>query len=352
MSIKQLLCCTAGVLSATAIFPALVMGQPPFLVSEEEQIVAAARLVLNENAAAPELAIPRAMLSSASGIAIIPNVLKGGFVLGVRHGRGVVVLRDPSGAWTAPQFVTLTGGSIGWQAGIQSTDLILVFKTPNSIRGLVTGKLTIGADVAAAAGPLGRNAAAATDAQLKAEIYSYSRSRGLFAGIALDGSSIQVDGAAGARYYQGLAAVAGNAALGAAAPLPASALALVQEVTALTQPVAIAQPQVPFSNSLLAGPPEIEPVRQQLVATAAQLQAILDPSWRNYLALPAEAVTPGPIRDLTGTEQSLLRFDTVAADPRYAAISSRTEFQATHQLLRQFLTTARSRVALPPPPSR
>lgn len=338
-------------LSTQAILTALALAQAPFLISEEEQLVSAARFVLNENAAAPERAIPRAMLSSASGIAIIPNLLKGGFVLGVRHGRGVVLLRDAQGAWSSPQFVTLTGGSIGWQAGIQSTDLILVFKTPSSVRGLLSGKITIGADLAAAAGPIGRNAAAATDAQLKAEIYSYSRSRGLFAGVALDGSSLQIDHAAAARYYQAAGLQAGNAPL-ASAPLPASASALVQEVTLLTQVAMAAPPPAPFAISGQAPTAGLEPVRQQLIAAAAQLQNFLDPNWRNYLALPAEATVQAPIHDLTGVEQSLMRFDTVASDPRYAAISSRVEFQTTHQLLRQFLATARQSLTAPPSTSR
>ena len=138
----------------------------------DSQLVIASRSVLAEMAAAPERAIPQAMLSNASGIAIIPNVLKGGFVIGVRHGRGVLLLRDAHGGWTSPQFISLTGGSFGWQAGIQSTDLILVFKTPSSVQGLMNGKITIGADVAAAAGPVGRNASVATAAPLRAEIYS------------------------------------------------------------------------------------------------------------------------------------------------------------------------------------
>jgi hypothetical protein len=232
----------------------------------------------------------------------------------------------------------LTGGSIGWQAGIQSTDLILILRTPSSVRGLVTGKITIGADVAAAAGPVGRNAAAATDAQFQAEIYSYSRSRGLFAGIALDGSSLQIDPASSARYYQAAGAQP------SAAQLPASALALLQEITAMTQAPAAAPSQVNLAPGAV---PTLESLRQQLLFAAAQLQANLDPNWRSYLAVPAAAVGQLPMNELVGMEQSLLHFDTVAADPRYAAISGRAEFQNTHQLLRQYVTIARRPVSAP-----
>ena len=94
-------------------------------------------------------------------------------------GRGVLFLRDANGAWHAPVFIALTGGNVGWQVGVQSSDIILVFKTAKSVQGIVSGKLTLGADAAAAAGPVGRQAAAATDGRLQAEIYSYSRSRGI-----------------------------------------------------------------------------------------------------------------------------------------------------------------------------
>ena len=112
------------------------------------------------------------------------------------------MVRDEQGAWQAPQFVSLTGGSVGWQAGVQATDVILVFKTQKSIQGLMEGKFTLGVDAAAAAGPVGREATAATDATLKAEIYSYSRSRGLFAGVSLDGSALQIEYEANQSYYR------------------------------------------------------------------------------------------------------------------------------------------------------
>ncbi len=106
-------------------------------------------------------------------MAIFPQVVKGGFIVGARHGRGVAIIRDATGAWQPPVFVTLTGGSVGWQAGLQSSDIILVFKTRKSVDRFLNGKFTLGADVSVAAGPVGRQAAAATDARLQAEILSY-----------------------------------------------------------------------------------------------------------------------------------------------------------------------------------
>jgi hypothetical protein len=113
---------------------------------------------------------------------------------------GVLLVRDQNGAWHAPVFIELTGGNVGWQVGVQSTDIALVFKTPQSVSGLLDGKFTIGADAAVAAGPVGRQAGAATDSRLNAEIYSYRDSRGLFAGVALDGSVIKVESDRNAAY--------------------------------------------------------------------------------------------------------------------------------------------------------
>ncbi|NTU43865.1 MAG: lipid-binding SYLF domain-containing protein, partial [Nitrospirales bacterium] len=116
-----------------------------------------------------------------------------GFILGGRYGTGVVMLRERGGQWSNPLFISITGGSIGWQIGAQSTDIILVFKSRKGVEGITRGKLTLGADANIAAGPVGRHLEAGTDIQFKSEIYSYSRSRGLFAGLAIEGASLQVD---------------------------------------------------------------------------------------------------------------------------------------------------------------
>jgi lipid-binding SYLF domain-containing protein len=151
--------------------------------------------VLEALQAVPERGVPPVLLADAQGVAVIPNVIKAGFVVGGRGGHGVVLTREPDGTWGRPAFVTLGGASVGLQAGIQSTDVVLVFKTRSGLDRVLRGKgkLTLGADVAVAAGPIGRQAEAATDGRLRAEIYSYSRSRGLFAGVSLEGAAINYD---------------------------------------------------------------------------------------------------------------------------------------------------------------
>lgn len=157
--------------------------------------------VLDEVMQMPERALPGYLLREAHAIAVIPDVVKAGLVLGGHHGKGLISVKTPEGVWSNPSFVTLTGGSIGWQAGVQSTDVILVFASERGLDTLINGKFTMGADASVAAGPVGRHAHAATDGGLKAEIYSYSRARGLFAGVALDGSAIRIDHRANQRLY-------------------------------------------------------------------------------------------------------------------------------------------------------
>jgi lipid-binding SYLF domain-containing protein len=157
--------------------------------------------VLSEVMQAPDKAIPRDLLQNAQAIAVIPDVIKAGFVLGGRHGEGLIAVKTRDGTWSNPSFISLTGGSVGFQAGVSSTDVILVFRTQRGVESIVHGKFTLGADASAAAGPVGRSAQAATDAQLKAEIYSYSRARGLFAGAALDGSALTIDNGANQAVY-------------------------------------------------------------------------------------------------------------------------------------------------------
>jgi lipid-binding SYLF domain-containing protein len=170
--------------------------------SRDVTVVENATEVLDSLADSPLRGIPPALLRDAQGVAIVPGVIKAGFVIGGRHGRGVLVTRTPDGLWDRPEFVSLSGGSIGWQAGVQSTDVVLVFKTKRGLERMKHGKLTLGADVAIAAGPVGRQAEAATDGRLEAEIYSYSRSRGLFAGLSLEGGVLLLDPAATAAYYR------------------------------------------------------------------------------------------------------------------------------------------------------
>jgi lipid-binding SYLF domain-containing protein len=187
---------------APAIMAVLVgMAGPLEAGSKETKDVRTALEVLEEILAIPEKEIPPSLLENANGIAIVPGVIEVRFVVGGRHGRGVLLIRQEDGGFSNPVFVSLTGGSVGWKIGATSTDVILVFKSMKSVEGIMKGKFTLGADAAVAAGPVGRSVEAATDVQLKAEIYSYSRSRGLFAGVAVAGAALQIDGDANTDYY-------------------------------------------------------------------------------------------------------------------------------------------------------
>ncbi len=172
---------------AIAAPPAVEAAPPP------PQRLENATRVLDEIMRSPDRAVPRRLLEDAYAIAVIPDVVKAGLLIGGRRGRGVVSVRTPEGTWSHPAFITLTGGSIGFQAGVQSTDVVLVFRSARGVDSIVNGKFTLGADAAVAAGPVGRNAQASTDSDLRAEIYAYSRSRGLFAGVSLDGAVLSID---------------------------------------------------------------------------------------------------------------------------------------------------------------
>lgn len=157
--------------------------------------------VLQEVMKIPEKGIPPALLKDAKAVAIFPGVIKGAFMVGGEHGKGLLMVRQANGGWSSPLFLTISAGSFGWQIGGQSTDLILVFKTLKGVESLMKGKFTLGADASAAAGPVGRSAEAATDVMLKAEILSYSRARGLFAGLSLEGAALLIDKDADRKFY-------------------------------------------------------------------------------------------------------------------------------------------------------
>ncbi len=169
--------------------------------TREEKRVADAADVIDQILRIPEQSIPPSLLSRAYAVAVVPNVVKVGLGVGARRGKGIIVVRQDDNSWSNPAFITLTGGSVGWQIGAQSTDVILVFKTRKGVDGIANGKLTLGADASLAAGPLGRNAGLATDLAMKAEVVSYSRSRGLFAGVALEGAGVTMDRKANAAFY-------------------------------------------------------------------------------------------------------------------------------------------------------
>jgi lipid-binding SYLF domain-containing protein len=189
-------------LTVTAVAGLLLSLAAPFArAGAESDKVAASLEVLRDITRIPEKGLPEALLSNAHAIAIIPDVLKVGFVVGGKYGTGIVMVHKNDGTWSNPAFVSLVGGSFGWQIGAEATDLILVFKSKKSIEGIINGKFTFGADASVAAGPVGRSASASTDVLLKAEIISYSRSRGVFAGVSLGGAALQIDEENNAAFY-------------------------------------------------------------------------------------------------------------------------------------------------------
>jgi lipid-binding SYLF domain-containing protein len=169
--------------------------------AREEGKLLMASQVLEELRSGRDQYVPGKLLERAYAIAVIPDMTKIAFFAGGRRGHGVLVVRDKDGRFTSPTFITMTGGSFGWQWGVQSTDIMLVFTTRKGVEGITGGKVTLGADASVAAGPVGRQASAATDVTFKSEVYSYSRTRGVFAGLSLDGTALTIDDDANQAFY-------------------------------------------------------------------------------------------------------------------------------------------------------
>ena len=191
--------------AAISIVVALSCNSPVSLAHHQQADESAradkAATVLAEIMAAPDQSIPEALMKRAYAIAVIPHVIKGAFGIGGRYGKGLVAQRNAGGGWGTPLFIEIGGGSFGLQLGVEATDMVLVFTNSDGIKSLLKGKLKIGADASATAGPVGRKAEAGTDILLKSAIYSYSRSKGLFAGVALDGAVLQLDDSANKSVY-------------------------------------------------------------------------------------------------------------------------------------------------------
>ena len=270
----------AACLVATA--PALAqVALPPS--TEELRTVVSAQRALDEFSNLQIESIPPAMLSRAQGIAIFPNMIKGGFILGVNFGKGVVLVRRNDGSWSPPAMVTMGGGSLGFQAGVQAADIVLVFATPRSLEGMMRGeKVTLGADANVALGPIGRSANAGTDARLGAEIYSYARSRGLFLGVSVNGASLSLDQNANAMLY-------GRAGITPADIYNANGLAYHQEVAALINDVTARSrtPQVPVPG---AASPQPMPTAAVPMPQPAPVQQALPPA-----SVQPVAATPQPV---------------------------------------------------------
>lgn len=145
--------------------------------------------------------IPSELLKITEGIIVVPKLINAGFVLAGKRGKGLAMVKLADGSWSNPVFVTITGGSLGLQAGVQSVDLVLIFKSRETLENIGKGSFTLGGDISVTAGPVGRNSTASTDYKLEAEVYSYSRSKGLFAGISLAGSAISIDAKANESFY-------------------------------------------------------------------------------------------------------------------------------------------------------
>jgi len=145
--------------------------------------------------------IPHDLIAEYKGIVIIPSMINAGLGIGGKRGKGVAIVKLDDGTWSDPVFITLTGGSVGPQIGVQAVDLVMVFRHKGALTKVKNGDVTIGGDISAAAGPVGRSTSANTDYEFKAEVYSYSRSRGLFAGISLNGTSLSIDKHANHAYY-------------------------------------------------------------------------------------------------------------------------------------------------------
>lgn len=185
----------------------LIVGMPAFALAADANAKLGEKLtdataVYRELLATPDRGAPEALLKDCKCIAVIPNVIKGALVYGGRFGTGVMSCRNAQGRWSPPSFVRITGGSWGLQIGGESSDLVVFFMSERGARSLMMGsKLTLGGNASVAAGPIGRTGEASTDLRLKAEIYTYAKSKGLFAGLSVEGARLAGDPRSNATYY-------------------------------------------------------------------------------------------------------------------------------------------------------
>jgi lipid-binding SYLF domain-containing protein len=256
----------------TILFSMLI-ALPAFAATKEERRVTDSTDVVDQLLRIPEQSIPPALLSRAYAVAVVPHVVKIGFGLGARRGKGVLVVRQEDGSWSNPSFVTLTGGSFGFQIGAQSTDVILVFKTRKGVDGIANGKFTLGADASVAAGPVGRSTAISTDISFKAEVYSYSRSRGLFAGIALEGAGVTMDRKANAAFYGSAQVTPEQIFSSSGNTAPEVANQFVQILTAQTR-------RLPVQPSMNGDVPSVSSTAQP--PSTVKTYGIPDPDDENY----------------------------------------------------------------------
>lgn len=378
-----------------AIVPATAQMRNPANLGREIDTINDSVTVINEVMRIPAKSIPAAMFAKAEGLVIVPSMVKGGFGIGGAHGRGIFMTRRPDRSWEAPVFITMTNGSFGFQIGLQAIDVVLIFNSRRSVESFQSGKFTLGVDAAATAGPIGRQAQIGTDITLKSEIFSYSRTRGLFVGAAIDGGVMSLDNNSTNLYYNqaggfppGASALIQTVSRFSGAPLPAQPG---QQDGLSNQPGTQPQEGVPYSGQLGIGPansyqnqnqnpnqspsqsqnyyadysapgtgnanpgggPAARPnpgqtggassaasisTRRQLADAFTKLGPMLDPQWQTYLALPSEifagAETPDPPREVI--QDTLNHYRAVAENNQYQALTSRQEFQTVFQLLGQY----------------
>jgi SH3 domain-containing YSC84-like protein 1 len=189
-----------GLVGAVMAAQSIRVKTPP--PADDLQRIDSSVAVLKELTASADNDIPQSLLQRAEGIVVIPTLVKGGFIVGAKHGRGILSAREAgSREWSLPVFVTMTGGSIGWQIGLQSVDLVLLVMNPSGVTSVLDDKFTVGGTLSLAAGPVGRAAEASTDAKLNSQILAYSRAKGLFAGATLEGASLHPDKEANRDFY-------------------------------------------------------------------------------------------------------------------------------------------------------
>ena len=234
--------------------------------------VESAATVLNEIMATPDKGIPEEILGSAKCVAVVPSLIKGGFIFGGAHGRGVATCRT-AGGWSAPAPFSMTGGSFGLQIGVQGVDLVMMIMNERGMQALLSSKFKVGADASAAAGPVGRHAEGATDWKMRAEVLTYSRARGLFAGVTINGSSITQDDDATRELYGRM--VPFKTILTGAVATPANGEPFVAAVRKAAGTQASASTPAPKSNVPVNPPPTSTPAAEPV-------------------STPAPSPTPGP----------------------------------------------------------
>jgi lipid-binding SYLF domain-containing protein len=188
--------------------------------SKASDRVQSASDVLNEIESAPDSGIPNEILGSSECVAVVPSMLKGGFIVGAKYGRGLASCRTPKG-WSAPAFFTVTGGSVGFQIGGQAVDLVMLIMNKDGMKHLLSSQFALGADASVAAGPVGRHAEGNTDWKMRAQVLTYSRARGVFAGVSLNGAVVKQDKDSTREFYGHM--VTTNAALTGEVEAPATA---------------------------------------------------------------------------------------------------------------------------------